>query len=78
MEREGRLEGRVALVTGVAKTNSIGFATRIIGKISWVFGSWKNKLAQSAADLDEATGKHPTTPDARRPARGTRGAQQGS
>lgn len=27
MERRGRLEGKVTLVTGVAKTNSIGFAT---------------------------------------------------
>jgi len=27
MERKSRLEGRVALITGVAKTNSIGFAT---------------------------------------------------
>jgi len=27
MERKGRLEGRIALITGVAKTNSIGFAT---------------------------------------------------
>jgi 3-oxoacyl-[acyl-carrier protein] reductase len=27
MERKGRLEGKVALITGVAKTDSIGFAT---------------------------------------------------
>jgi 3-oxoacyl-[acyl-carrier protein] reductase len=33
MERKGRVEGRVALVTGVAKTNSIGFNTaRVLGQ----------------------------------------------
>ncbi len=33
MERKGRVEGKVALVTGVAKTNSIGFNTaRVLGE----------------------------------------------
>jgi 3-oxoacyl-[acyl-carrier protein] reductase len=32
MERKGRVEGKVALITGVAKTDSIGFATaRVFG-----------------------------------------------
>ena len=33
MERKGRVEGKVALVTGVAKQDSIGFATaRVLGE----------------------------------------------
>ena len=33
MERKGRVEGKVALITGVAKTNSIGFNTaRVFGE----------------------------------------------
>jgi 3-oxoacyl-[acyl-carrier protein] reductase len=33
MERKGRVEGKVALITGVAKQNSIGFATaRVFGE----------------------------------------------
>ena len=33
MARKGRVEGKVALVTGVAKTNSIGFDTaRVLGE----------------------------------------------
>ena len=33
MERKGRVEGKVALITGVAKQDSIGFATaRVFGE----------------------------------------------
>ena len=32
MARKGRVEGKVALVTGVAKTDSIGFATAKVAR----------------------------------------------